>query len=162
MYLSENLKKKYMTDFNNNVLKYEKEFWKIDNGLLKILIQINKNPYIQTLYSKKYDTKNLDSFPTSYLQICYESEIVLKIFKNKILPNFMAKYNVEDSKFICTFLPPEDNPCYEDNQERFGLACIDDKDYYRIHSIRMNLESYYGNIHNSFWEDLYNKLGAFE
>lgn len=162
MYLSENLKKKYMDDFNENVLKCEKEFWKLDEGLRDILIEINKSPSIQTLYSKKFEFKKIDNKPESYIQICYESEDILNIFKNIIIPDFVSKYNVKNkSNFYYSFPFPENNQGYEENQVRFGLGCIDDKDYYRINSIRMNLESYYRTIHDSFWEDIHNKLKVF-
>jgi hypothetical protein len=78
IYLTSSGKRKYMDDFMNNVLSFNKiEFWKLDEGLPAILTGINSNDHVQTLYSKRPSYKNPDSYPLSYLELCYTAEIEL-------------------------------------------------------------------------------------
>ena len=54
-YLTRELKEYYITDFQKLLSFKDSEFWDIDEGLIDILIQINANTNVQTLYSKRYN-----------------------------------------------------------------------------------------------------------
>ena len=62
------LKAYYMQDFNDNVLTCTDEFWKIDDRLKNLLIKINKNKNVQTLFSRRRNDAN-DTNPSSFLWI---------------------------------------------------------------------------------------------
>jgi hypothetical protein len=80
IYLNSRLKKKYMDDFMNRVLPFDgTEAWKLDRGLADILVSINKNSNIQTIYSKKDSFISPGFLHESYLEFCYTPEIELKV-----------------------------------------------------------------------------------
>ena len=51
-FLTSEAKERYMKDFNENVLTCTHKYWGIDLPIRNILIEINKNSEVQTLYSK--------------------------------------------------------------------------------------------------------------
>ncbi len=155
-YLTEKRKKWYMKDFYS-LLKVERDFWKIDNSILKeILIEINENPNIQTLYSKYSDKNNPDD-KSSYLTFAYTKKVELILFRN-VIPHFIDFYNLKSSsnKSICNydFFAPKENLNFDINSPKFGIKCTDDKNYFRINHIRLNLESYSSQTHKDFWDEL--------
>lgn len=152
IYLSGMLKNKYMHDFTNNVLHLEKpEAWKLDKGLAEILISINKNPHVQTLYSRKDAFARVDFIHESYLEICYSKLIELKLFRD-IIPSFNYDF-IKDSRsvFYYQFYYPRINPNYSVISIPTGLGCIDDENYFMINTIRLTLESPIKFIHEKFW-----------
>lgn len=156
IYLTRNLKEYYMVDFDSNVLTSSDEFWALDNGLKDLLIQINKNIHVQTLYSKKRQFGGMLDMLGSYIQIAYTGDVELKIFR-EIIPYFLVCYNTKDqSKFNYMFLPPVVSS--DDNLNELDLGCLTDINYFNINSIRFELESDDKEIHDKFWVDLGTKL----
>ena len=159
-YLTTSRKEWYMNDFRN-LLKINKEFWRIDNDELKnILSNINANEHIQTLYSKFINLKDL-SDNSSYLVFGFSSEVELILFRNTI-PFFIDNYNVDSSncQSICTyeFFMPKENENYFENSAELGMKCTDDKNYFKLNHIRLNLQSGNRKSHTAFWNDLNSKL----
>jgi ribosomal protein L33 len=160
IYLTEELKKWYMDDFQN-LLKIDKEFWEIDNADLKsILIKINQNESIQTIYSKYKNNSNfIDKL--SYLKFCYTENIELKLFR-EIIPFFITKYNgeFEYSPSVCDydFFLPKTNANFNENSSIHGMNCIDSNDYFKVNHISLNLETEKIDLHKEFWDDLTTKL----
>ena len=160
IYLTKESKEWYMEDFQN-ILKIERNFWKIDNDELKNnLIKINRNENVQSLYSKfKDETKLTDNL--SYLEFCYTENIELKIFR-KIIPYFITEYNGEFDYYHSTcdydFSHPKTNKNFDQNSPSHGMKCIDSKDYFRINHIRLNLITEKTDLHKDFWNDLTTKL----
>lgn len=160
-YLTKERKKWYLEDFKN-LLKIDNPIWKIDSNELKeILIKINSNEYIQTLYSKEADSKKEIGDIESYLEFAYNSNIELKLFR-EIISYFIGKYNSNDAQFESTcnfeFKPPQENPNLKLSQYQIGLKCTDDINYFKINRIRLTINSYNPNICKEFWIDLISKL----
>lgn len=152
IYLDNRLKEKYMDDFINRVLPFnESEAWKLDEGVAEILISVNRNPNVQTLYSKKDSFASPGFLHESYLEFCYTPEIELKLFR-EVIPAFNYDFNKEfNSLFYYQFSYPRENPNVQEHG-RCGLACVDDKDYFRINTIRLSLESPIKLNHENFWK----------
>jgi hypothetical protein len=151
-YLNESLKKKYMNDFTDRVIPFDgSEAWKLDNGLAEILLSINSNPYIQSLYSKKDSFFNPGFLHESYLEFCYTPEVELKLFR-EVIPAFNYDFNKEfNSLFYYQFSYPRENPNLKEHGLS-GLGCVDDKNYFMINTIRLSLESPIKLNHDNFWK----------
>jgi len=159
-YLTKKRKEYYMIDFQN-LLKFERDFWEVDNMDLKqILIDINQSPNIQTLYSK-YSNKSNPNNNTSYLEFTYTSKIELTLFR-EIIPHFINYYNLNSTYYQSTcnydFSLPKENNNFELDSPKFGINCTDDKDYFKINHLRIKLNSNMSKVHDDFWKDLKSKL----
>lgn len=151
IYLTKRLKQRYMNDFINNVLQFEKPAWRLDQGLDEILISVNNNPLIQSVYSRKDSFTEVEYLHESYVELCYSRIIELKIFR-EIIPSFNYDFIKEpNSVFYYQFSYPRQNPNYKADSEPVGLGCIDDEDYFKINTIRLTLESPIKTIHEKFW-----------
>lgn len=143
-----------MKDFNN-VVNCGREFWKIDDDFLKEkLISINSNLNVQTLYSKYGNQGPDDSH--SYLEFAFTRKIETKIFRS-VLPDILYRFNsidLEESNCYYEYSKPRKNLNYRYGSEKFGMNCTDDKDYFRINTIRIQLETYDLKIKTQFWTDI--------
>jgi hypothetical protein len=158
IYLNKELKTKYMADFENKVLKVTHESWKLSDNIREHLIKINENPKIQTLYSKYPEGKHEMDYDESYLKFAYSQNLELKIFRY-FLPMLVGKYNQEfTSTFNYLFYEPYTNPNFDGEKSEIDLACINDKDYYRINHIRIALNSGNKQVHDEFWEFVAKRL----
>jgi hypothetical protein len=156
IYLNKSKKKYYMDDFHV-LLNCELEFWKLDAGIKEILIQINSNENIQTLYSKKHGLNNFHD-DDSYLRFCYKREIELQLFRF-LLPDLILKFNCRpDTCIYYDFSFPKENINCNDDTHKLGLGCTDDKDYFQINHLSICLNSKDIEIHDEFWMDLKIKL----
>jgi hypothetical protein len=161
IYLSNNLKKKYMHDFLENVLHYNKDnIWKLDAGLDEILISVNRNPNIQSLYSRKDSFSQADFLHESYIELCYSRYLELLLFR-EVIPSFNYDF-IKDSQslFYYQFNYPRQNPNYSPGSETAGMGCIDDENYFQINTIRLILESPIKSIHEKFWIRVRNSLSV--
>ncbi|ARV15023.1 hypothetical protein [Polaribacter sp. SA4-12] len=162
-YLTKKRKEWYLVDFNN-LLNIENPTWKIDSEeLKKILIKINSNEYIQTLYSKQKLSKSELHDTTSYIEFTYNSRIELKLFR-EILCYFIEEYNYDRNgiQSICyfEFNLPKENPNYKKNSPQIGLKCTDDNDYFKINHIKLHINSMFQKVHIDFWNDLTLKING--
>lgn len=138
-----------MLDYNGS------EFWNIDNELANVQIKINQNENLQTLYSKRFEMKT-DSFGvsrTSYLKIAYR-KLIKEILYNSLKE---IQESFDDEVILEAKLPQKENPNTRD-VKTFGIACIDDAEYFNIHSFKIELESYEIISHEEFWRLLETKL----
>jgi hypothetical protein len=155
LYLDEDKKSYYMLDFKNLLAYNGSDFWDIDNDLSNLLININQNKNLQTLYSKRFEIKN-DSFGVtrkSYLKVAYTKAIEEKLYNSllKIQETF------GDEAILEAQLPEKENS-NTSGVKTFGIACIDDIEYFNIHVFKIELESYEIASHEEFWKLLENKL----
>ena len=159
IYLTEEVKLRYMNDFINNVLSFNRnETWKLDEGLSDILSEINKNQYIQTLYSKKCLSAVHGNESLSYLKFCYSQQIELKLFR-EVIPSIFYDLDVyEGTKFYYDFNDPHENPNYSKGSTPVGLGCLDDENYFHINTLSFNLESYSSEAHEIFWNVIRKRL----
>lgn len=159
IYLKSYRKRKYMDDFINNVLSFNKiEFWKLDEGLPSILTGINSNDNVQTLYSKRPSYKNQDSYPLSYLELCYTAEVELNLFREVMPSLFLSVDPDPEARVYYLFDLPRPNLNYTGGSNPLGLGCIDDQNYFNINTLKINLESYSEDIHSGFWKILEKSL----
>jgi hypothetical protein len=160
-YLTKKRKEYYLDDFNK-LIKTDNPTWKIDSEELKeILININSNEFIQTLYSKQLGSKEEIDDDESYLEFTFAKKIELKIFR-KVISYFIEFYNQDSTNFqsisFYDYSLPKDNPNYFKDSNKIGLKCTDDNNYFKINHLRITLKSSYPKIHKDFWSDLNNKL----
>lgn len=156
IYLDKAKKKTYMESFHA-LLNCKLDFWQLDPGLQDIMIHINENEYVQTLYSKKHGLNDFNGHD-SYLKFCYYKEIELHLFRI-IIPDLILSYNCRpDTCLYYDFYIPETNGNTKDNDNKLGLACTDDKDYFYINHLAIFLQSPDLEIHNDFWKDIEEKL----
>jgi len=162
IYLEKALKSFYMQDFQKLLLD-ERDFWKIDSQFVReALIKINESVNVQTLYSAS--NKRAGSvLENNYLKFCYTKNVELKIFR-EIIPTLILRYNdlENDSKCFYLFGEPKINlnSRAEDNENKFGLGCIDDPNYFKVNHIQIFLECYHVNISKQFWLELSEALGS--
>lgn len=158
IYLTKTRKKRYMDDFVNKVLPFNAlKFWALDEGLPEILSNINSNNNIQTLYSKRPSFDKTGRQNLSYLEFCYRKEIELSLFRDIIPSLFLdIDLNPEDRLYYLYHFPGTHSYC--SSETSIGLGCIDDKKYFFINSIKINLESEIQSAHNHFWLNLEKKL----
>lgn len=163
IYLTKRSKKKYMSDFLNNVLKYKgMESWRLDPGLDDILGSVNRNPHIQSLYSRKDSFSEHGYLHESFLEFCYSRTVELKLLR-EVIPSFSYDFIREfKSNFYYQFSYPRMNPNFVHGASIFGMGCIDDPDYFRINTIRLTLESPIRSIHQRFWTRLEASLSGIE
>lgn len=145
-----------MKDFCN-LLNCKMEFWMLDEKLKDVLVNINTNEYIQTLYSKRYNLNNFNG-NESYLKFCYYKKLELQLFRF-VLPDLVVSFNLKpDTILIYDFSFPNENLNYTENSDNLGLGCTDDKDYFNINHISIFLKSPDLDVHNDFWKEIETKL----
>lgn len=154
IFLDSALKEKYMTDFNK-VMSYDKEFWKIDNEFLKVcLTTINSNPHIQTLYSAYGDQNPNDS--SSYLTFTFSKGVENQLVR-KIIPDLIYIYNRKNNDdCFCwyQYFEPKTNVNVRERDKEFGLACLDDINYFMVNHIKLHIETYDRNTKEEFWNEI--------
>ena len=146
-----------MDDFNENVLTCTDIFWALTADIKPILININHNNCIQTLYSHKENCTDFLAKP-SYLVIAFSKDVELIILR-KIIPYFLARFNTDTkSNFNYHYNYPKltnDDKIKDGNSD---LAARIDKEYFNINNIRFELTSNQKEIHDKFWEEIETKL----
>lgn len=160
IFLTEGRKKKYMSDFKNNVLNCKDEFWGLDQGLENLLQSINENKLVQSLYSKKHYDGKEDSSGESYLKFCFHKDVELKIFR-EILPAALITFNrVEDygecSK--CFYMYDRARGIKPNGNSKIELGCLNEGDFFSINSIQIYLQTEKLELHVQFWSFLEREL----
>lgn len=163
MYLTEEIKKIYQKEFYEKVLTCTDDFWRLDNELSDLLIEINKNSAIHSLYSKKINEDN-QLTNESYLQFTYSKHVEDKLFKEKI-PKILMLCSHFDSKFIgdgayCgyRFNQPKENVNFQKDKSSIDLGCINNVDYFNINNIELFLISDKKQRHDYFWKVIHEIL----
>lgn len=157
LYLTDETKSKYMSDFQKLLNLTNSEFWDIDDELKEILIRINKNPNYQTLYSKKYksnpDIWNLGG--ESYLEITSKKASWSQL--SHTLNDFTSCSNLSKSLIELVECDPHENANFNSDSP-IDIGCIKDPDYFKIKYFRISLESSDNNFHEIFWECIGRKI----
>jgi len=151
LYLTDEKKRTYMSDFEKLLSLANSNFWDIDTGIKETMIQINNNPVYQTLYSKKFephpDSWNLGG--VSYLEIAAKQGSWTDLFN--ILQEIKSCVTCLNSTAEINECEPHDN--YNLNiDSSVDIGCIKDPDYFRVKYFRLSIESSDLNCHNKFWE----------
>ncbi len=164
IFLNPDLKVKYMEDFVNKVLLCNDEFWDLDENLREVLSQINSNPNLQTLYSRKATPPKergmMFSQTDSYLKLTFVKEFELKILRD-VIPECISIFTDKSHESFCTYqyYYPDDNANYrEDKIGRLDLGCLNDKDHFRVNHVRIELDTSNLADHDKFWQFLNQRL----
>jgi len=152
-YLTKELKDYYIADFQKLLSFSDSEFWDIDEGLVDILIQINANSEVQTLYSKRYKPKPeyLATETDSYLEIAFTKELE---------PELISRLAKLKADFVCTnavLTFSVQNPLNNVNvkpEPKILLGCTTNPNYFMIRHIKIKLESQSPACHDIFWEKI--------
>ena len=146
-----------MDDFNTKVLTCTDDFWGISSGLKDILIAINENPKVQSLYSHKETSDEWIPKP-SYIVLAFTQDIELTIFR-EIIPYFQTCFNADnDCRFNYLYSYPIVKDKVKETNGANDLASLTDKEYWRINNIRFELTSNAKDINDKFWRDIQTKL----
>lgn len=145
-----------MNDFNNNVLNYKDEFWKLDEGIVNKLILINQNQKIQTLYSKNWHMGKMSNSGESYLMFTYTEDLEEKLFKN-LIPKLNFLHNIQE---ISNLFYQFEYPKVEYSESIVNLGCCRDKGYFNVNRICLNFYSHDFSKHNEFWDSLVQEFSS--
>jgi hypothetical protein len=143
-YLTPNKKNTYMKDFNTNVLTSNDEYWGLDNGLKDILVCINENPLVQTLYSKNYN----DADSISYLMLAIDKKYQKRL--NSIIQTLDENLPYFSSEIR--------QPIRFNNKVTIPMGCNTNIDYFNITVFYLKCESLDIKDHKQFWLFLKNIL----
>ena len=155
-YLTRELKNYYLKDFE--ILKEfsENEFWKLDEGTLDTLLTINEKECLHTLYSKRHTSFNEFALERlSYLKIAFQKEKESEL--HDILQKIRSMLESESSEVDVLRSQPENNPNFQAGST-CRLGCINNPDYFRIHSYTISIISDNQSDHEQFFEFLTDKI----
>ena len=144
-----------MQDFNKNVLTCNIDYWRIDNGLKDILININNNPDVQTLYSKNYDSCKCESCRRnggeSYLIVSISRKYEEKMCK--IVKQFKKLFKNGGFMFeeYCDFFNGG-------GSKISNMECNKNPQYFNISSFKFQLVTNDEKRQRFFWQFLNNNL----
>ncbi len=142
------MKNKFLT--KKRKAYYHKDFEKIltcnngdglDDDIKEYLVEINKNPDIQTLFSSR------DDLERSSIRFAYSKNIEGTIFK-KIIPIIICRCSVLKKSSLCyNFSYAKKNLNYNLNSD---LGWLNNKNYF-LNYIELNLKSDQKEAHDNFW-----------
>ena len=143
-YLTPNLKKYYLLDFEQVVL-IKDAFWGIPEVFLKeVLTVINASENIQSLYSKlKYENDPEDE--ESYLVIAYSKKIEVQLQEK--LTTYAATF--PNHTISIEHLSPSQN--LNIGPTDYQIGAIHNKNYFNIHHFRITFLSDTYTNHLEFW-----------
>lgn len=163
VYLTSKFKLKYMEDFNLNVLNCKNDIWKIDDFLKDCLIKINENRNIQTLYSKRFNYKKeeVSIDYNSYIKFCFTKKVEIKILR-QLVSNLICIFKLNDNvKVYYTYDFPKENYNFSFTKDCvIDLDCINNKDYFKINHITLEIKSENLKEHEKFWNYLTEQLSS--
>jgi hypothetical protein len=143
MFLTPKLKAYYMQDFNDNVLSCTDDFWKIDDNLRELLININKNQNVQTLYSRRRNSTQ-DTNEVSFLWVLHS-----KTANQKTMLALRNELFEKIHSFRGGFKPVNINL-----DMGVKMNCMNDKNYFKNGALMLTMSSKDINQHNLFWDIL--------
>ena len=140
MYLTPELKEYYQKDFTENVLTCTDDFWKLDDNLRELLININKSQNVQTLYSRRMNSTQ-DANKVSMLYVMYSVKTPIKIFKAfkkeiQKVPSFRGGYA---------------NKLNVDMDMNVNMGCMNNKNYFKHGVLMLTMKSEDLKEHELFW-----------
>jgi len=163
MYLTPELKTYYQKELQK-CTECKDTTWDLDKGLLSILTNINKNPNIQTILSKKPENIILGNnySALSYLHITFSENVKTKLIKilNKLYDKFKKEdvqlYLIEDEPFILSDETKKEQKEVLENPNLCNLEVIinAEKYYNNINQIQINLYDDSMKKHKEFWKYL--------
>jgi len=162
-YLTPEKKAYYQNEFAK-VLQCKDTDWDLDKGLLSILTEINKNPNIQTILSKR--SENLTKSNDSYLHFTFTKEVEEKLKRIlwRMKTTFERKGNGNGlgvKYYAAEHFSDMEVDESEVDQNIKNLDCVTNvKNYIDIDSLFVQLFSFNERVHESFWETLKKELGS--
>jgi len=155
LYLTDKSKRYYLEALEE-VKNCKDDFWDLDEEIEGFLETINKNPLVQTIYSK-YNSTGFTK--ESYLKFAYSKEVELKLFRT-LIPELLICHsdNKNFAELLYTFSFPDKRDGVLEKDSRLKLRCVDDPDYFYINNIRVAFNSDHKEEHINFWKDISKKL----
>ncbi len=144
-------KQEYMKDFNEKVLTCTDKYWAIDAGLKEILIKINSNPNVQTLFSRRYfkgKKWDLHFKHTSYLAYTIVDGVNLE--KILELPQYLS--NKFGQKFRC--ISSEGESFFSNSSGKIQMGCLDNSEYFNVAHNMLLFKSKLESEHDIFWKEV--------
>lgn len=161
-YLTPELKEYYMNDFKDNVITCTNENWKLDDGVLHTLTEINKSADIQCIYSRR--CSNEEAFRSeensSYIALVITEPLEEKM--NTIAERLKKKYGEQFEMFVNE--PIEKYPMaelreqFQEGDSALKMGCCLREDYFNITVFMPMMCSYDLRLHAEFWADLHTAL----
>jgi hypothetical protein len=143
IYLTKEIKEYYMNDFTNNVVNCSDEFWDLDEGLLEICTDINKNDNVQTLYSRRC-LKNNDENEASFLWLMISEQADVDKINTFIRTCKREHKKFQfDYKHITAELDPD-----------IKMGAMQDINYFQYGVVVVRIDSNKLKEHNLFWETI--------
>lgn len=149
--LTPELKAYYMADFEQNVLNCDDDFWQLDYGLKDLLININRSPNIQTLYSRKRNDKN-DTNIYSFLWILISEDV-----SDAKVNNFIRDAKSKLYDFSCQPV----KRITQNKEKHIKMNCINDSKYFKNGAIMIQVVTPEQNEHHVFWKLIKKHLTKF-
>jgi hypothetical protein len=152
-------KKIYYLDALNYIKDCPDKSWRLDDDVEEWLNMINLNQHVCSMYSKRGKNK-IGTGMESYLILCYTKHA--EIFVTKELPHSLRTlYQNErfcefNSTITQAYLQNED-----ENVEAY-LKYINDKEYWNVNHVRLQLLGGHPDKHKLFWIRLSELIQAFE
>jgi hypothetical protein len=145
MYLTPQLKEYYQKDFTENVLPCTDVNWKLHPKLIDLLVQINKNDNIQTIYSKKSEVK----YEPSYLYVSANKVGEKQLFE-------LGVKLTEQIKDTCFMVMSPNDKKYGDSE--IVMGCNTNDQYFNVKVFAFQIYTKKLKNHKLFWKFLYDNL----
>ena len=144
-YLTSELKKYYLLDFEQVLLLHD-PFWGIPEPFLRLVLsEINTSEDIQTLYSK-LKKEDIEEDEESYLVIAY-SKRCEQVLHKKL--NQLAS-SLSKNQLIVEQLPPSEN--LNLGPENYDIGAINNPNYFKLHHVRITFLAENYETHCLFWQ----------
>ncbi|TNE78775.1 MAG: hypothetical protein EP332_13450 [Bacteroidetes bacterium] len=156
LYLSPELKAYYMADFDY-LLKEERDlYWQLDAGIQEVLVAINENPGLQSLYSKLFQADK-DGFiePISYLRLAFIPELEKKV--QNVYIELIQALDGREAQVTISLEDGMENRIFKADSP---MGCKNNPEYFRIKHFYIELRSDQEEWHRQFWDLLDEKLAA--
>lgn len=155
IFLTPELKSYYLAELNKAKQIKDKD-WDIDKGLIHILDEINLNPNIQTILSKRSENLNRDN--VSYLHLAHTKESYHNL--NNALENVKSIMMNQGTCGGDLFYLASNN--YKAKTTYKGKHTLDvlsnTERYTNINCFIIEMYSFEPKDHNLFWDELLNEL----
>lgn len=153
-YLTSDLKKYYLLDFEQ-VLLINDPFWGIPESFLRmVLTDINTSENIQSLYSKIKKQHDYED-DESYLVIAYSRSIEAEL--HKILSQLPSSF--PQHTLSIDLMPPSENLNVGPTHHKIGS--INNKNYFNLYHFRITFIAEKYKEHQSFWQTIKDLLVNF-
>jgi hypothetical protein len=142
MYLTPQLKEYYQKDFTENVLPCKDEEWALHPSLVDLCKQINKNPNIQTIFSRK--AKKGEEWSYLFFSANEVGE--------KLLEKLADKLN--DKGLLEAYYVNEPREYISGSNGSIEMGCLTNVNYFNVNVYCFEFISYDKLRQKQFWREI--------